>query len=398
MAAPRLETAIGRGSARRSAGARRRWRARRTPAARRTSGRSAGPSLRLIPAASRTSAARARNGRIVSDSTSLDHAVHGLLGRGRAARRRGEPSPDEIGELRVAVQIVEPAGVGRVEHVVAPQDVDHLAETQPHLRPVETELGQFDQAFATRQPRRERLRGARRSTACPCAAAAGVHRRTARARARRRAPVQDAGRTARPAPPSHAARPVRGEAGRPPREILHGPCLAAAGSGNVTWSRWPASQPPGPARAPPGDPAPGADGGLGGGAVLQDRGLGRRGQRAAPGPGPAGPRGDAVHPAVRRGFRRPVAARGVGRRRRHAVHRRPVRRGARRRRPGDAGRMPAALPPARSLQRRRRGLRRQRAALRLPGHRRARVGGAAGRADSTSCTPTTGRRGWCRPT
>ena len=41
-----------------------------------------------------TSAARARNGRIASDSTSLDHAVHGRLGRDRPARRRGEPSPD----------------------------------------------------------------------------------------------------------------------------------------------------------------------------------------------------------------------------------------------------------------------------------------------------------------
>ena len=161
-----------------------------------------------------------------------DHAVHGLLGRNRPARRRGEPSPDQIGELRIAVQIVELAGIGGVEHIVAPQHVDHLAEPQPHFRPVEAELGQFEQAARRGTAALRAPRPARRSTACPCAAAAGVRRRTARARARRRAPARDAGPTTRAAPPSRAARPVRGEGGMPPREILHGPCLAATGSGN----------------------------------------------------------------------------------------------------------------------------------------------------------------------
>ena len=93
-----------------------------------------------------------------------------------------------------------------------------------------------------------------------------------------------------------------------------------------------------------------------------------------------------------------VAARGVGRHRRHAVHRRPVRRAARRRRPGDAGRMPAALPPARPLQRRRRRLRRQRAALRASWSSPRSSGRRSRPSRSTSCTPTTGRRAWCRPT
>ena len=59
------------------------------------------------------------------------------------------------------------------------------------------------------------------------------------------------------------------------------------------------------------------------------------------------------------------------------LRRRAVRGAARCRGAGDARRVPAALPPRRALQQRRGRVRRQRAALRVPGDRRAGVGGAA---------------------
>ena len=103
-------------------------------------------------------------------------------------------------------------------------------------------------------------------------------------------------------------------------------------------------------------------------------------------------------PALRRGVGRTVAARRVGGAGRRVALGRAVRRADRRRRARHAGGVPAALSSGRALQRRRRRLRRQRPALRLPGHRRARVGGHSAPRRSTSCTRTTGRPGSRRRT
>ena len=104
--------------------------------------------------------------------------------------------------------------VGGLEHVVPAQHVDHLADPQPQLGPVEAQVASSTRHSPRGQARREQVLGRgvdpRRADA---AAAAGARRRGARARARPPAPAQGAGRPDRSAPPISrgAARSGRGE-------------------------------------------------------------------------------------------------------------------------------------------------------------------------------------------